>query len=109
MTWPLEINLSKKLNVVGGSIPNCEISSLLDKNLALVCRPFLSSSLVGNNPTIIFFLFFLLKKNLNLAGAPVGFAVKMSGEVLGLIGVKSLASFQVHRLHFEIFWGLIFY
>ena len=32
-------NLKEK---VGGSIPGCEISSLLDKNLALACRPSVS-------------------------------------------------------------------
>ena len=27
---------------VGGSIPGCEISSLLDRNMALACRPYVS-------------------------------------------------------------------
>ena len=31
--------IPKSKEEVGGSIPGCEISSLLDKNLAVPCRP----------------------------------------------------------------------
>ena len=35
---------------VGGSIPNCEISSILGRNLALACRPYVSEN-NNNNKT----------------------------------------------------------